>query len=161
MSKKALDVQAITNELEGASLFFTKPANSPTSVSDTAYHSPPRPVAQKTEPRVPKTSETDQIQPTEIPEVSKEKTNDRTTEVSKERKTDRSNGESNVRTNERPVERPKKRQTERHTFDIYTDQLLALKEITLSRERITGEKVLIGDLAKEAMDLLITKEKIK
>ena len=161
MSKKVLNVDAITNELEGASLFFTKQADSPTPVSDTTYHSPKQSAAEKTEPIVPITIETNQIQPTETPELSNEKANDRTIEVPKERKTERSNGVSKDRTNERTVERPKKRQTERHTFDIYTDQLLALKEITLSRERITGEKVLIGDLAKEAMDLLITKEKIK
>jgi hypothetical protein len=33
----------------------------------------------------------------------------------------------------------------RHTFDIYEDQLLSLKEINLNREKLFGQRVLLGD----------------
>ena len=61
----------------------------------------------------------------------------------------------NGRTNEPPVHRRKVR----HTFDIFDDQLLSLKEITIERQRSGGNRVLLGDLVQEALDLLITKER--
>ena len=62
-----------------------------------------------------------------------------------------------VRTNERAT----KRRKTRHTFDIFSDQLLSLREIALRRETETGERVLLGELAQEALDMLITKERSK
>ncbi len=64
---------------------------------------------------------------------------------------------TNVRTNERSIKRAKIR----HTFDIYEDQLLSLKEIALVRQRTFGEKTLLGDLVQEALDTIITKERNK
>ena len=69
----------------------------------------------------------------------------------------RTNQRSNVRTNERP----KARRKIRHTFDIFADQLMSLREIALERESETGDRVLLGDLAQEALDMLITKERTK
>lgn len=63
-------------------------------------------------------------------------------------------------TTERPNETTAtQRQKIRHTFDIFADQLLSLKEIQLDRERVFGKKCRIGDLAQEALDMLITKER--
>ncbi len=63
----------------------------------------------------------------------------------------------NVRTNERTFERRKIR----HTFDIYADQLLSLREIAIEREKLFSERVLLGDLVQEALDAFITKERNK
>ena len=66
---------------------------------------------------------------------------------------------TNVRTNERYYDRNKIR----HTFDIYEDQLLSLRSISLERtnEDHRHEKVLLGDLVQEALDMFITKDRNK
>ena len=64
---------------------------------------------------------------------------------------------TNVRTNERTRERRKIR----HTFDIFADQLRALRELALDRESATGDRVLLGELVQEALDMLIEKERMK
>ena len=61
----------------------------------------------------------------------------------------------NVRTNEPSGQRRKVR----HTFDIFGDQLLSLKEITIERQRTSGHRVLLGDLVQEALDRFITNER--
>ena len=69
-------------------------------------------------------------------------------------------GETNVATNDRTNETTSaQRQKIRHTFDIFADQLVSLKEIQLGREKAWGRKCRIGDLAQEAFDMLITKER--
>jgi hypothetical protein len=65
----------------------------------------------------------------------------------------------NVSTNEQPLKRSFQRKKLRHTFDIYYDQLLSLRELALSREMLFGERVLLGDLVQEALDMFITKER--
>src|ERR671938_89316 len=60
-------------------------------------------------------------------------------------------------TNERTFQRRKIR----HTFDVFDDQLLSLREIALEREKAFGQRVLLGDLAQEALDMLIAKERNK
>jgi hypothetical protein len=67
------------------------------------------------------------------------------------------NEETNVPTNQRTFLRKKIR----HTFDIYDDQLLSLREIALERQKIFGERVLLGDLVQEALDMFISKERNK
>lgn len=66
---------------------------------------------------------------------------------------------SNVRTNERYYDRNKIR----HTFDIYEDQLLSLRSVSLERtnEDPRHQKVLLGDLVQEALDMFITKDRNK
>jgi len=71
--------------------------------------------------------------------------------------TQQKNETTNVRTNERFIQRRKIR----HTFDIYEDQLMSLKEISLEREKAFGSKTLLGDLVQEALDTIITKERNK
>lgn len=71
--------------------------------------------------------------------------------------------EKKERTNELTKERTKERKNERtkvhHSFDIYKDQLLSLKEISLESENISGERKLIGDLVQEALDMFISGNK--
>jgi hypothetical protein len=61
--------------------------------------------------------------------------------------------------NERPNERMNERKRVRHSFDIYQDQLLSLKEIAIDREQAQGKRVLLGDLVQEALDKLIASER--
>jgi hypothetical protein len=68
-----------------------------------------------------------------------------------------SNERTNVATNERTNVRTKIR----HTFDIYADQLMSLRQIALKREATFGKRTLLGDLAQEALDLFLTKERNK
>ncbi len=70
---------------------------------------------------------------------------------------ERRNEVTNVERNERTFQRRKIR----HTFDIYEDQLLSLKEVAIERQKLFGERVLLGDLVQEALDALITKERNK
>jgi hypothetical protein len=74
---------------------------------------------------------------------------------------------TNHRTNERTIERRMERRFERtnertkvrHTFDILTGQLLNLREIVIAREKTFGNRVLLGDLVQEALDMFIAKER--
>ena len=62
----------------------------------------------------------------------------------------------NVRSNERTVERTnvrKSRRVIRHTFDIYQDQLVALKTLQLKAVQTDNKKVTLGDMVQEAIDL--------
>lgn len=201
MSKKTLNVNAITNELEGASLFFSQGNKSPAPPSNPAPQAQVTPIADKSEPVVSQPTVQNPIQPSQDPKPSTEITdtqmNDRSNEQSNartniqtnnltdkqtnERTTEQNNDRTNKRTFERTnqltneqthdrsngklaeerVVKQQKRIPLRSSFDIYADQLLALKEIALNREKITADKVLLGDLAKEALDLLIAKEKLK
>jgi hypothetical protein len=70
---------------------------------------------------------------------------------------ERRNEITNVPTNERTFQRRKIR----HTFDIYDDQLLSLREIAIERQKVFGERVLLGDLVQEALDMFIAKERNK
>lgn len=65
------------------------------------------------------------------------------------------------RTSEQTNVRPKERTKTRHSFDVFEDQLLSLKEIQLQREKESGEKTLLGDLVQEALDRLIAEERTK
>jgi len=47
----------------------------------------------------------------------------------------------------------------RHSFDIFTDQLLSLREIALTRERRSGLRTRLGDLVQHALDVFIAGEK--
>lgn len=59
------------------------------------------------------------------------------------------------RSNERTVERTKVR----HTFDIFQDQLTALRRIQLAREELSHKHYRLGDLVQEALDAFINQER--
>jgi hypothetical protein len=76
-------------------------------------------------------------------------------ETNQKQQSERTHERSNERTNERSNARPRVR----HSFDIYQDQLLSLKEIAIKREETQGKRVLLGDLVQEALDRFITHER--
>lgn len=47
----------------------------------------------------------------------------------------------------------------RHAFDIWEDQIIDLREIVVKRHRTCGERCTLGDLAQEAFEAFIQKEK--
>lgn len=69
----------------------------------------------------------------------------------------RTNNATGVRTNERTKERTRVR----HSFDVWQDQLLGLSEIQAERFSRTGRKPKLGDLAQEALDAFIAKERTR
>jgi hypothetical protein len=144
MTKKKLNTDAIASELSGASAFFARrtplsaepsPANTP-SVQQAVEPSPaaPSPQPHHTHTIPPTSQRPAEQQPMVTPTVP---------------------------TNEQPLKRSFQRKKIRHTFDIYYDQLLSLRELALSREMLFGERVLLGDLVQEALDMFITKERNK
>lgn len=47
----------------------------------------------------------------------------------------------------------------RHAFDIWEDQIIDLREIVVKRHRTHGQRCTLGDLAQEAFEAFIQKEK--
>ena len=72
----------------------------------------------------------------------------------KERTAEAINDTTKHRLNERPVERTKVR----HTFDVFSDQVTALKRIQLEREETSDKRYRMGDLVQEALDSFIAKQ---
>jgi hypothetical protein len=97
----------------------------------------------------------------------KAQTNKRTNERTNKRLKVKTNKRTNVRTvkvsKSRKTVLPKEevRRKARHSFDIFEDQALSLKEIQLARQKETGKRCLLGDLVKEALDMFIAKEHIR
>jgi hypothetical protein len=69
------------------------------------------------------------------------------------------------RTKELSFERTEERKNERkkihHSFDVFSDQLMSLKELVLVRERAFGRRIKLSELVQEALDMFITKERNK
>lgn len=148
MSKKVLNVESIKNELEGASLYFTRPPTPPPPEIEPSISAEPiHPVEPKPVPETKISKKRVSIAANKIVDTKpgNDGTNERTFE----------------RTNQRTIVSPKNRTKIRHTFDIFEDQLLSLREIALDQEKLFGERVLLGELAQQALDMLITKEKNK
>ena len=88
----------------------------------------------------------DQDGPSAI-ERSNERTNERSAEL------DAENGTSfDLLANERSNERTNERARVRHSFDIYSDQLISLGDIQITLHRQSGRKPKLGDLVQEALD---------
>ena len=139
MSKKLNEI-SMQSELS-SSAFFKPPAKQ----EDAAVESVKAPISAKT-------SEDDD-NTTSLPEQEPKNAEQTETETTKK--------PSNEPTNERRNVRFNKREKIRHTFDIYKDQLLSLRQIALAREATFGERVLLGDIVQEALDMFITKERNK
>jgi hypothetical protein len=103
-------------------------------------------IQEKLEGRTPATMR-QVIKPVDMLEHEQEHQPERTNEHTKE--------QNNERSDERTEKRTSGRMRVRHSFDIYQDQLLSLKEIALHRQKTTGERVLLGDLVQEALDTFI------
>lgn len=52
---------------------------------------------------------------------------------------------------------PANRLRVRHSFDVFADQLLSLREIALAREARDGLRVRLGDVVQEALDAFIAR----
>lgn len=146
--KKRLNIETIANELEGASAFFTRRATvtgGPTETPPPSTPIPPRDVGLATP-----------VHPASHPSLARPDAEpSQSVRPQREEQHEPPNVPINARTSEHSFQRKKIR----HTFDIYQDQLLSLRELALKRERMSGERVLLGDLAQEALDTLIAKER--
>jgi hypothetical protein len=133
--KKKLDIEKISNELEGASLFFTKTPSSPP------------------------------LQSTQITKDDKAGLSDSPTAQDQSEKYQaqkRTNDLSYVRPYERTSERtitPKpKRQKIRHAFDIYMDQLISLQVRQLEAVQKGKKKPKLGKMVQDAIDQYLKKD---
>lgn len=187
MPKKQLDETAILNDLRGASLFFQRedspslgvaqnPSTAPVDTLPAAQtiqtSSTPSPLAhpaqdpvQAVTDRLPSANE---VRRSPLPSVEGEPqtasqplkaTNERLNEDSKERSIEQTMERLKPQSNKPRSERSKQQTKLRATFDIFADQLLALRELSIARERLLGGRVLLGDLAQEALELLIHSER--
>src|SRR5947207_2106170 len=59
------------------------------------------------------------------------------------------------RVSERPNVRTNERTKIRHSFDVFQDQYLALRDLAHERQRGSLKKVPLGDLVQEALDLYL------
>lgn len=140
MTKKKLNIDSITNELEGASLFFTSPATPPPA---------PEPVKAATEksdnPLVdsPFFEKTDPF----LPQAQNEYIQDQ------KRTFERSNERTLVRTTVRSTKQ--NREKIRHTFDIYRDQLVELQGIQFEKVKAGKKKPKLGKMVSDGIDLYL------
>ena len=125
--KKQLNTDTVANELKGASLFFRQPA--------TPQGPPPAPALQAAPPL-------------------EERTPDRQTAGEEREPVARPlRTEGTGRSPRSPV-RPVRRFTRRHAFDIYDDQLAALRRLALE-ERMAGGVGSMSQMVREAIDRFI------
>ena len=148
--KKKLNIDAITNELEGASLFFSKPS-SPLRVQE-----PEKPREEKAINPLSDSAFFDKPA-TPLPQSQVEQNQDQ--KRSNERTLERPNERSNERSNIRPPKQ--KREKIRHTFDIYRDQLVALQMIQLEKFQAGKKKPKLGKMVADGIDLFIKQEASK
>lgn len=179
MSNKQLNESTIVNELKGSSLFFRQeeggtvddappkdapkaPVTAPAAPLDPQAASPTPPqLSAVQDPSQSLTLHPDEapkgmeaVSPTlQIPVPSTSSSFLPRTEGSAAQQ------RTMVGSNEYPNERTNGRTKVRHSFDILSDQLFALRQLAVERERLLGRKVLLGDLVQEALDTFITRER--
>ena len=141
--KKKLNTDAISNELEGASLFFAKPQSPATMPENTQTEDTPVSEIEAfvKEPLLPVSS---------TPQAGAKENLDQ--KRSFERTTER----TNVRTEIKP-----KREKIRHTFDIYQDQLIALQVLQLKAVQSGKKKPKLGKMVSEGIDLYLKQKASK
>jgi hypothetical protein len=142
--KKKLDIGNITNELSGASLFFSKPVTPPLA------QEPEKPATGKRENAL---ADSPFFKRSSTPPSQAQNENIQDQKRSDERTFERPNERSNERSNARPVK--VKREKIRHTFDIYRDQLVALQMIQLEKFQAGKKKPKLGKMVAEGIDLFI------
>jgi hypothetical protein len=158
MSKK-MKIDGITNELAGASLFFKTDSPSSPLISNSTPEKEDK-ASLRSKHVVTTLPETKVVNENHL-QSSTGNDKSKTSETQPEKEINRINEKSNERTFERNTKRYVKRNKIRHTFDIFADQLLSLREISIDEEKLTGERVLIGDLAQQALDMFISKHRNK
>jgi hypothetical protein len=149
--KKKLNTDSIANELEGASLFFTKSAHPLPALE------PEKSVIEKD--KNPRSDSPFFEKPGTPPlQVSHEEKQDQ--KRSNERTFEPPNERLNERSNKRTFKM--KRIKTRHTFDIYQDQLTSLLAIQLEKVQAGKKKPKLGKMVSAAIDLYlkeVTKKK--
>lgn len=177
MSGKKLDENNIINELKSSSLFFQQRKESP--VSDVSQNAAP--TAPVGAPAIPQTAQMASHTAPQVPATQDAFQSATPSRDDEPNGTDSSNPppqvpvpsaiSPSIKTTERPIVRQRtmvgseerlngrsnERTKVRHSFDILSDQLFALRELAVERERLFGRKVLLGDLVQEALDLFISK----
>ena len=139
--KKKLNTEGITNELEGASLFFTKSTTPP---------SLPEPEKQIFEKYVNPTPDSSSLAKADSPITQ--------APMEENQAQKRTNVPSYVRTDVRTDERTdikSKRQKIRHAFDIYQDQHLSLQMRQLEAVQKGKRKPKLGNMVQQAIDLYL------
>lgn len=126
--KKTLKIEAITNELKGSSLFFSRPSNPsvPPSLSEE-----PHPQETTAEPAA------------IIPHTSQDGP-----------KTRALRADSTPRTSRTGRTTPRKRTMKRHAFEIYFDQYESLVRLA-SEDRMAGGMGSMSRMVREALDRFI------
>lgn len=132
--KKKLNTESIANELEGASLFFTK------SASPLPGH------------EIPATQKFLNSTP-DSPILKKEDLVNNQAQIEQNQNQKRSDERTVERSNER-LFKPK-REKIRHTFDIYKDQLMSLQIIQLEKVQAGKKKPKLGKMVSEGIDLFL------
>lgn len=123
MSKKRLDIESIANELQGASLFFPRRAET-------------KPEGQQATP-----------QPVTPQPQTKDASSRRSPERPNERTTERTPASSNART----PERLPRRRVRRYSFEFYEDQIGRVKRMALE-DQLRGGSLNMSEIVREAVD---------
>jgi hypothetical protein len=145
MNKKPHNLTGIENELRGASLFFAKGGAKEVTEGSQVAQDEAQAATQVSQVLLPlkgQFSEKSHREAISLPTA---------------------NEPSNKAPNETPVERrveaSLQRTKVRHTFDIFKDQLAALRKIQFERAERFDKRYLLGDLVQEALDMFITKQR--
>lgn len=136
MTKK-LNVEAITNELHGASLFFNPPKLEGQPVVQDISLTPP-PVREEKPPIV----------------QSREQVNTRTAEHANARTPEHMNTRTGEQTNRRTPERVIARQS----YNVYEDQHEALKRLEAQSTLSGGKPLHISEMVRQALDAYLAKK---
>ncbi len=153
--RKTLDEEAMQNELAGSAFFQPTLTNDPRGANESQTQTESSLSGPAEAGPGPDPESVQEPVPATIPEHQEQRPVDAPLSDSSP------NEPTNVRTNEPLNERSIVRKKIRHTFDVFPDQLLSLRRITVEREDRFGKRVLLGDLIQEALDLLIAKERTK
>jgi hypothetical protein len=118
-------------------------------------------LVEKLEASLEKTKEASSSVPPTLPPKPTYKFNDKSIKRTNVRTDERTDERMTVRTNEQRNERTNGRKKIRHAFDIFEDQLIALKEAQLTRQKVREGRYNLGDLVQEALDMFLATERTK
>jgi hypothetical protein len=141
MNKKPHNLTGIENELRGASLFFAKGGAKGVTGGPQIVQNEAQEATEVSQVLLQPKGQFSEESPREVPSLPT------------------ANEPLNEASIERRFEAALQRTKVRHTFDIFKDQLAALRKIQLEREGVFDKRYLLGDLVQEAFDMFITKQR--
>jgi hypothetical protein len=150
MSKK-LNVEAIKNELHGASLFF-QPTSRPKEASQPVVPLLPIP-DQNDSHRIVRAQQESE---TRTPEYPNARTGERANSSTPEHVNTRTDERMNARTPEQVNTRPPKRVITRESYNVYKDQHQALKRLE-AMSALDGKSKPLSEMVREALDTYLQK----